>query len=206
MQATIQPTLSVRAAIESRRSIRRFVQEPIPKEDLDEIFRLTRLAPSAWNLQPWRFVAVSDPELKEQLQAAAYGQKQVTSAPVVILVCSDMEDVMAHLEETVHPGMSEAQKSRELETLNRVFGGQSVKERGMWALTQTNIVLGNLMLVVQSMGYTSVPMLGFDQTKVREILGLPEHVLFAAMLPIGRPSEPGFPHHRHSVERIVTYR
>ncbi len=205
MQAHLAESLSVRQAIEDRRSIRRFVQETINGDDLEEILRLAHLAPSAWNVQPWRFHVAVDPEVKRQLRAAAYDQPQVTSAPAVILVASDMEDVLANAEEVAHPGMPPEGKQRLVDTIRTTFGKQSVADRGQWGLTQTNIALGFLLVAARSMGYATVPMLGFDQAKVREILDLPEHVLFAAMVPIGHPAEDGFSHHRHDLDRIITY-
>jgi nitroreductase len=205
MTVTHTATLPVREAVEDRRSIRRYTDDPIPREDLDEILRLVSLAPSAWNVQPWRFHVVTDPGLKQKLQEAAYGQKQVGNAPAVIMVCSDMEDVMANTAAIAHPGMAPEAQQRLVDTVQNAFRDRSVKERGMWGLTQTNIALGYLMIIARSMGYGTVPMLGFDQGKVRELLGLPEHVEFAAMVPIGVPAEPGFSHHRHGLDQIVTY-
>jgi nitroreductase len=198
-------TLPVREAIEGRHSIRRYQPEPIPREDLQELLRLVSLAPSAWNVQPWRFHVVTDPDLQQQLEAAAYGQKQVTSAAAVIMVCSDMEDVMENTAAIAHPGMPPEAQQRLVETVRGAFKDQSVQERGMWGLTQTNIALGYLMITARAMGYGTVPMLGFDQAKVRQILGLPEQIQFAAMVPIGIPAEEGHPHHRHSLDTIVTY-
>lgn len=206
MSTTLQTTKTVQQAIDERCSIRRFQPEPIPQQDLEEILRQAGQAPSAWNVQPWRFVVVTDPETKTLLQEAAYGQKQVTSAPAVILVTSDMEEFLAHIEETLHPGMDEERRAREKAQLESIFGKQSVEQRGQWGLTQTNIALGFLMLAVQGMGYNSVPMLGFDQAKVRQILGLPEHVLFAAMLPIGKKAEEGHTKFRLPLEKTVTWR
>lgn len=202
---TMHSTLPIHEAIEARRSIRRYVDEPIPQEDLDYILHLAGLAPSAWNVQPWRFHVVTDPGLKQQLQEAAYGQRQVTSAPTVILVTSDMEDVIASLPETVHPGMPPERREQEVANLSQTFGSQTVEQRGTWGLGQTYIALGFLLAAAQGMGYATVPMLGFNPVKVREILKLPEHVLFAAMVPIGKAAEDGFPHHRHKLSRIVTY-
>ena len=197
--------LSVKDAIASRHSIRKFVQEPISKEDINRIFELVRLSPSAWNLQPWRFHVVTDAQLKETLQDAAYGQQQVTSAPAVVLVISDMEDVIANLPETVHPGLSPDRKQEEVANLSSFFNGMSVEERGQWGLTQTNIALGFLLTTLQGHGYSSVPMLGFDQEKVKEILGLPEHVKFAAMVPFGIADTEGYEHHRFKLDKIVSY-
>lgn len=201
----ISQSLSVKEAVESRRSVRRYEPGSITKEELNELFRLTRLAPSAWNVQAWRFHVVMDENKRQQLQEAAYGQKQITSAPAVILVTSDMEDVVENLMETVHPGMPPERREQEVANLSAFFNGMTVEERGQWGLTQTGIALGILLITAQGMGLSTVPMLGFDQAKVREILGLPEHVRFAAMVPIGRGAEPGFEHHRHSVERIAKY-
>ncbi|SEM54114.1 Nitroreductase [Mesobacillus persicus] len=202
---TTQKVLSVKDAIESRHSIRRFVQEPLPKEDLNQIFELVRLAPSAWNLQPWRFHVVTDSDLKEKLQEAAYGQQQVTSAPAVILAISDMEDVLANLTETVHPGLPDDRKQQEVANLSSIFGGMSVEERAQWGLTQTNIALGFLLLAIEGLGYSSVPMLGFDQEKVKELLDLPEHIKFASMVPFGRADAEGYEHHRLALDKTVTF-
>ncbi|MFC6616448.1 nitroreductase family protein [Deinococcus radiophilus] len=192
--------------IESRRSIRRFESGPIPEADLREMLRLAGLAPSAWNAQTWRFVVVQDPALKEQLQAAAYGQPQVTNAPAVIVVYSDMEDTLQTAEDTAHPGMGEAGRSQQRQTFDGAFGAQDVAQRGQWGLAQANIAFGFLMLAVRGLGYDGVPMLGFDPAKVRELLDLPEHVQFAGIYPVGKRAEEGFSHHRHSVDRVTTWK
>ena len=205
MTLTETQVLSVAEAIETRRSIRQFVQEPMNQGDLREILRLASLAPSAWNAQTWRFAVVQSPELKEKLREAAYGQAQVTSAPAVIVVYSDMEDTLQTVEDTAHPGMGEEGRSGQRQTFDRVFGAQDVAQRGQWGLSQANIAFAFVMLAARGLGYDTVPMLGFDPAKVREVLDLPEHVQFAGMLPIGKRAEEGFPHHRHSVERLTKF-
>jgi nitroreductase len=175
------------------------------QDDLHEILRLASLAPSAWNAQTWRFAVIQNPELQAELQAAAYGQSQVTGAPAVIVVYSDMEDTLNTVEETAHPGMGEEGRSGQRKTFEGAFGAQDVAQRGQWGLSQANIAFGFLMVAARSLGYDTVPMLGFQPDKVRALLGLPEHVQFAGMLPIGKRAEDGFPHHRHSVERITTF-
>ncbi len=207
MHMTVTQTrpLSATEAIETRRSIRTFVQEPLDQNDLREILRLASLAPSAWNAQTWRFAVVQDPQLKERLQEAAYGQKQITNAPAVIVVYSDMEDTLQTVEETAHPGMGEQGRTGQRQTFDRVFGAQEEAQRGQWGLAQANIAFGFLMIAARGLGYDTVPMLGFDPAKVREILGLPAHVQFAGLLPVGKRAEEGFPHHRHSVDRIAKF-
>lgn len=205
MTQTLTQPLSVAEAIASRRSIRKFVQEPLDQNDLREILRLASLAPSAWNAQTWRFAVVQDPALKESLRDAAYGQAQITGAPAVIVVYSDMEDTLETAEETAHPGMGEAARSTQRKTFEGAFGAQEVAQRGQWGLTQANIAFGFLMLAARGLGYDTVPMLGFDPERVKEILGLPPHVQFAGLLPLGKRAEDGHPHHRHSVERLTRF-
>ncbi|WP_019584967.1 nitroreductase family protein [Deinococcus apachensis] len=205
MTATTTRTLPVSEAIETRRSIRKFVQEPMNQDDLREILRLASLAPSANNVQTWRFAVVQNKELQARLQEAAFGQAQVSNAPAVIVVYSDMEDTLANAEETIHPGMGEEQIKVRAARFRQQFEAQDSVQRGQWALTQANLAFAFLMLAARGLGYDTVPMLGFDPQKVKELLGLPEHVQFAGLLPIGKRAEEGFPHHRHSIDRITKF-
>jgi nitroreductase len=81
----------------------------------------------------------------------------------------------------------------------------TVEQRAAWANSQANIALGYLLISARGLGYDTVPMLGFQADKVKEILGLPVHAQIAAMVPLGKRAEDGFPHHRHSVERITKF-
>ncbi len=200
-----QSSMTVREAAESRRAIRKYVQEDVPEEDLREILRQTRLAPSPDNFQPWRFVVVRDPELRARMVPAAQNQKQVASAHALIVLYADMEDVLATVDEMIHPGFDEAGRARARSSFLKNFGAQSVEERQRYAHGLAYIALGYLLLSAQAMGYTTSPMLGFYPEQVKELLGLPDHVTIPALVAIGKGDEPGFPHHRHSVERIARF-
>ena len=204
MSATTE-LLSVRGAAEQRRAIRAYEPEPIPHEDMEEILRLTGLAPSAFNLQPWRFVVVETAELKERLAQAAYNQRQVRSAPAVIVLYTDMADVLDTVDETVHPGMDAAARARARQTVLDLFGSQEEAEREAWAAGQGYIALGYLLLLAEAHGYQTSPMTGFDAAAVKELLGLPANVRIPALVAIGRGTEEGFPHHRHPTERVLRY-
>ena len=205
MTQTLAQPLTVPDAIASRRSVRKFVQEPLDQNDLREIIRLAGLAPSAWNVQPWRFAVVQDPALKERLREAAYGQAQVTGAPAVIAVYSDMEDGLTNAEETAHPGLGDDGRAAQRKTFEGVFGAQTVEARGQWGLAQANIAFGFLLVAARGLGYDTSPMLGFEPAKVRELLDLPEHAQFAGLVALGLRAEEGFAHHRHEVDRGATF-
>jgi nitroreductase len=197
--------LSVIDAIQSRVSIRKFVQEPMNQDDLREILELASLAPTANNVQPARFIVIQNPELQKKLQAVSYNQSQVTNAPAVIVVYSDFEDVLENAEQNFPASMGEEQIKARAASLRQNYAGQDVAQRGHWGLTQANITFGFLMLAARGKGYDTVPMLGFEPQKVKELLGLPDHVQFAGLLPIGKRAEEGFPHHRHNVDRIAKF-
>lgn len=203
MSSTGTTLLNVREAAEQRRSVRTYAPEPIPREDLEEILRVTGLAPSAFNLQPWRFVVVQTPELRHRLAEAAYNQKQVRSAPAVIVLYTDMRDTLEHVDEVLHPAMDEARRTASRRTILGSFAGKSEEEREAWGAEQGNIALGYLLLAAEAHGYQTSPMLGFDAGAVKRLLDLPAHVRIPALVAVGRGTEEGFPHHRHALERIA---
>jgi nitroreductase len=195
--------LTVTEAAEARRSVRKYDPTPIPRADLLEILRVTGLAPSPWNLQPWRFVIVEDVAIKTQLQAAAYGQPQIASAPAVIVMYSDMTGTLETVEDTIHPGMPD--HARIAADMRAKFGGMSDNDRHAWGFAEANIALGYLLLTAQAHGYSTSPMLGFMPDKVKELLHLPADARIPALVAIGVGAEEGFPHHRHSVERVARF-
>lgn len=73
-----------RKVVRSRRSIRRFTDEPVPESILDECLELAMLAPNSSNLQPWEFYVVRTPELRKKLATACLGQNAAKTAPVLI--------------------------------------------------------------------------------------------------------------------------
>jgi nitroreductase len=79
--------MDVFEAISKRYSCRAYQERPVEADTLNRILEAARLAPSAKNLQDWRFVVVTDPGLRRQLCAAANNQAFVAQAPVVIVAC-----------------------------------------------------------------------------------------------------------------------
>lgn len=191
-------SMSVKEAIKTRHSIRKYRQEPVPREEIEEILNLVRLAPSAWNIQPWRFIVVSDRDKKKELYEVANKHPQVESAPVVIIMLSDMD-------ECIHPDMPEVGRQWLKENVPKVFGAQTAEDRGQWGVAQSNIALGYLLIAIRSLGYDSSPMYGYDPEGVRKLFNLPDRILIPAIVTLGRGAEEGNPHHRHPLHRIVRY-
>jgi len=83
--------MGVFEAIKTRRSIRRYKEDLIDEETLRKVLEAARLAPSAANRQPWRFIVVTDPIVKRSLRKA-YDKEWFTSAPVIVVACAVPEE------------------------------------------------------------------------------------------------------------------
>lgn len=172
-------------AIINRRSARRF--DPDHSMSADEIRELMNhvvLSPTAFNIQNWRFVAVEDDELKAEIRKAAWGQKQVTDASLLLVFCMDLKswaksperywvNAPAHVSETMVGEIKHFY--RDDEQLQRDEGMRSC---GMAAQTA--------MLAAKGMGYDSCPMDGFDFKRVGHLINLPPDHRICMMLCIGQ--------------------
>jgi len=87
--------MAILEAIGRRYSCRAYQDKAVEQEKLDEIFEAARLAPSAKNLQDWRFVVVRDAKTKVRLAEAANNQTFLSKAGVIIIACSNNRYVMA---------------------------------------------------------------------------------------------------------------
>jgi nitroreductase len=89
--------MDVFSAIKGRRSIRKFKDVPVPAEQLEQVLEAGRLAPSAGNRQPWRFVVVTDPEVRQKLAPIARNQEFVGQAGAVIVACAPDPSLKWHM-------------------------------------------------------------------------------------------------------------
>ena len=87
--------MDVFEAITKRYSCRSYRSTPIEHQKLAKILEAARLAPSAKNLQDWRFVVVTDAQTKTKLAYAANNQEFIASAGAIIVACSNSDYIMA---------------------------------------------------------------------------------------------------------------
>ncbi len=86
--------MTVLEAILKRCSCRAYADRPVEEEKLAQVFEAARLAPSAKNLQDWRFVAVTDKEKRSRLAAVTNRPEVFGKAGVIIVACSNSDYVM----------------------------------------------------------------------------------------------------------------
>ena len=178
-------------AINARRSVKHF--DPTHQMTDDEINRLLSLAvlsPTAFNIQNWRFVVVSDPDLRKQIREVAWDQAQVTDTSLFIVLC-------ANLKSWEHPerywvDAPEEVRNFMIPAIDAYYRGKDQVQRDE-AMRSCGIVAQTLMLAAQSMGYESCPMDGFDFDKVGELINLPDDHVIAMFVAIGKGTREAWP-------------
>ena len=183
--------MNITEAIEARRSVKNFDPEHIiPEEDLAELIRLTKLAPSSFNMQNYRLLVVRDKEIRRQIRNVAWDQAHVTDASVLFILCADLT---AHQEDASLYWSHAPQEVQHIlgpmikpfyEGNDRLIRDEAIRSTGLAGMT--------LMLAAKGLGYDSCPMIGFDADKVAELIELPSHYALSFMIPIGMQTQTGW--------------
>jgi nitroreductase len=196
---TIERPLS--EIIRERRATPHFDSSPVLDEDLEKILDAGLAAPSGFNLQPWRFVVIRDPERRKKLREAAMGQPRVEEAPVILVACGDPQawkngDLELMVKTGNRHGMPETGNEHARQAVAGLLDGHGGTAAGisgdvnLWVNRHTMIAFTTIMWMAEALGYDTAPMEGFWEDKVRTLLGIPEHVRVVAMLAIGHRKGP----------------
>ncbi|TFE27191.1 nitroreductase family protein [Cohnella luojiensis] len=201
---------SFEAVMRGRRSVRSY--DPtfkISKEEMKELLGEAILAPSSSNVQPWRFLVIDSPELKEKLLPIAFNQQQVVEASAVIAVLGDREGYK--LLDTIYTRAFEAGYIPE-ETKNAMVE----RSVGMYSSfpdeiarkivhTDGGLVSMQLMLAAKAKGYDTVPMGGYDAAKFKEAFGVSERYIPIMLIAIGKAAKEGHPSVRLTVDEVTSW-
>lgn len=161
-------------AVRARRSIRAYRRDPVSDDVFNRVMEAARLAPSAKNIQPWKFVVIRDPAVSAELAVACNNQQYVAQAPIVICGCA--------LETIAYRGMGGYWNS--------------------WAVDLA-IALEHIVLAAAAEGLGTCWIGSFKEDDVRRILQIPPEVKIVALTPLGYPvQEPG-PRPRKPLSEII---
>lgn len=200
--------LTVKDAIEQRRSIRKFKSDPIPDKYITALLDSARLAPSGSNSQPWRFKIVKDQQTKEKLVKAAYDQLFIAQAPVVIVCCADIKGYFdGSLSGTQDLGKIAAIEDRVVKIvtnlMNETEESLDIKDVGSSVALNVAIAIEHIILRALDFGLGSCWIKLTHDQMVKDIFGWDENIHFVALLPIGYPDESPAPRKRLKIEDIL---
>lgn len=180
-----------------RTSVNRF--DPTATLDdttIRELVRYAGEAPSAYNFQNWRFVAVRTPAERARLCEMAYGQKKVLEASVTFIVCGRLRPHLG-LRDAMQPfvaaGHIEAKAvDAMVDSATRGYADDPRKQRDE-AIRSASLAAMTLMIAAQAMGLVSGPMIGFDAAQVHAGFGLTADEIPALLVTVGRPAPGNWP-------------
>ncbi|MCC6934006.1 MAG: nitroreductase family protein [Deltaproteobacteria bacterium] len=178
--------------LNARRAVKNFDSNfVIPNEDIEKLLSAATLAPSAFNIQHWRFVIIKNRELRNQLRSAARDQPQVTDASLLIVLCADLQawtkDPAKYWE-----NVPQAVRDFIVSAIHNYYADRPEVQRDE-TMRSCGIVAQTIMLTAKEMGYDSCPMDGFDFAQVAKIINLPNDHIISMMIAIGKSNKEPFP-------------
>ena len=160
--------MKILESIQQRYSLRNYADKPVEKEKIERCLEAARLSPSACNAQPWKFVVVDNPELKEEVANAARAEmlnmnKFANEAPVIIAIVMEPANVTSTL-------------------------GSKIK-RKHYPLMDIGIAAEHICLQATEEGLGSCMIGWLNEKKVKKTLGIPSARRIPLLITLGYPSE-----------------
>lgn len=179
-------------AIRARRSVKHYdASHQMTETEINDLLSLAVLAPTAFNIQNWRFVVVKDKQLRQKIREVSWDQAQVTDASLLIVLCADLKAWEKQPERYWKNAPQEVQNFI-LPAIDNYYRGKEQVQRDE-AMRSCGIAAQTLMLAAKVMGYDSCPMDGFDFEKVGKLIALPEDHVIAMFVVIGKAVQEAMP-------------
>lgn len=213
----------VRAVIEERYACKAFLPTPVPKATLKEILRLTQRAPTSFNVQPYACILVREQKDRDKLADAmmATNARRVQEAPVVAVFAADLEPTkrVPRLQQLAHDNGASGDFVNNMPHVVRLFSGEGTVASVLraiistavsplrpapsnvsteaWAFKQTAFVAATFLYAAQMHGLATCPMEGFDQTRVKNALDIPDRYSVPVVIALGH-ADPAVKHDKLS--------
>ena len=184
--------MQVSEAVTTRRAIKWYdPSHKMPEETFSTLMEHAILAPTAFNIQNWRFVRITDREQRQAIRTVAWDQAQVTDASELLVLCFDnmawsqeparyWRNAPQEVQDFLVPGIDAYYRDKP----------QVIRDEGM---RSCGLVGQTIMLMARELDYESCPMDGFDYAAVGRIIDLPEDHAIAFMIAIGKGVKDAWP-------------
>ncbi|MFQ6810718.1 nitroreductase family protein [Streptococcus oralis] len=192
-----------------RHAIKHFTDQPVDPKDVRTAIEIATLAPSAHNSQPWKFVVVR--QKNAELAKVAYGGNydQVMEAPVTIALFTDT-DLQRRARKIARVGgaknFTEEQLQYFMQNLPAEYARYNEQQISDYLALNAGLVAMNLVLALTDQGIASNIILGFDKSKVNEVLEIEERFRPELLITVGYAAEKVEPSYRLPVDEIIEKR
>ncbi|WVT76669.1 nitroreductase family protein (plasmid) [Sinorhizobium chiapasense] len=184
------------ALIEQRASANRFdATHALADTEIEELVHLATRAPTAYNLQNWRFIAVRTPEGKARLRDVAHGQSKVSEATVTFIICGLLPDhatLAARLRPFVETGYMQTEMVSGWQEAVRAQYADARVARDE-AVRSATLGAATLIYAAEALGLSSGAMGGFDAEGVAQEFNLGPNELPAMLVAVGRAAPGNWP-------------
>lgn len=150
----------------------------IAKEDLEFILEAGRKSPSSFGMEPWRFLVVQTPELKEKIRPFCWNQPQITTCSDLLIILAKIEDVKPKSGIPMKRFGRRQMPQEKLDFYTDIYAKHLAHTLSSddniyaWTRAQCYIALGNMMTAAAIRGIDSCPIEGFEKEKLEELLQL----------------------------------
>lgn len=202
--------MTIQNVIKSRKSVREYDSTyEISNKKIEELLALSSSAPSGHNLQSWRIAVIKNKEIRKKIQAVSHNQPQITSASALLVFYADTQSTQL-TEEIYRQDLEEGFLTPEIFTLklssSHDYHSQLTQEHlAENAVIDTSLFAMQFMLVAKEKGYDTVPMRGFSQSKLREIIDVPDGYNPLLLMAIGKSSQDAFQTSRLPVSKFTKF-
>lgn len=183
--------MDVLQAIKERRSINFFeTGREISDARIKELLETANLAPSSFNLQPWRVIVVRNTDRKKVLRKCAFDQPKVEDASAVLIMIADPKGVEENTDRMLNswqelgymkPEMRETYKGM----IKNLYSEEGSLKRKLFAVKNTSLFAMNLMLTARGMGFETHPMDGFDEDCIKKEFNIPADKIIPMLIAVG---------------------
>lgn len=177
--------MNVNQAITERRSVKAYdPQHKMTEEEISKLMSLAMLSPTAFNIQNWRFVVVTDPALRKEIRIVSWDQAQVEEASLLIVLTADLKS-WAKQPERYWVNAAKPVQDYLIPAIRQYYDGHEQVQRDE-AMRSCGIAAMTIMLAAKEIGYDTCPMDGFDFDAVGKLLNLPEDHIPTMFVVVGK--------------------
>ncbi len=177
--------MTVDAAIQHGCTIKHFdPNHKMTKKTREKLLSTALLSLRSFKIRNWHFVVVDDPEQRKWIREAAWDQKQVTDASMLIILCTDLKAWEGEPLHCWHPS-PESLREFMVPTMRSCFSGLDPMQRDE-VMRSCGIAAQTIMLSARSMEYDACPIDGFDDAAVGELINLPDDHAVCMFVAIGK--------------------
>jgi nitroreductase len=197
--------MNVTQAITERRSVKAFdSHHRMSEQEINQLMSLAMLSPTAFNIQNWRFVLVTDPVLRQQIRAASWNQAQVEEASLLIVLTADL-NAWAKQPERYWKNAPKAASDVLVPMIGQYYQNNDQVQRDE-AMRSCGMAATTLMLAAKEMGYDTCPMDGFDFAAVSKLLNLPADHIPTMFVVVGKALKAAAPRGGQlAMDEVVVY-